>query len=129
MTKELLGRLKFIEAGVILKMVEDAFHHQYFIIDVIVSNNDRTMQAVLKHPSIGARCKVLKSSKGKLDEEIPVPSFLADPYHHVKVVAKNIFPIVNSAKAQRCVFTKSDALELNKYWGYIINSNRNKSLE
>ena len=44
---------KSMEASTILKMVEDAFYNCFFIIDVIVGDNDRTMQAVLKHPSIG----------------------------------------------------------------------------
>ena len=33
----------------------------------------------------------MKSSKGKLDEKIPYPSFLADTFYRVKVVAKHIF--------------------------------------
>ena len=45
---------KSMEASEILKMVEDAFYTQFFIIDIIFSNNDSTMQAVLKHPSKGA---------------------------------------------------------------------------
>ena len=51
-----------------MKMVEDALYNILFIIDVIVSENDSTIQAVLKHPSKGARGQVLQSSKGKLDE-------------------------------------------------------------
>ena len=43
-----------MEAGAILTMVEDAFHHHCFIIDVIISNDDITMQAVLKNPPRGA---------------------------------------------------------------------------
>ena len=62
------------------------------IIDVIVSNNDSTMQAVLNHPPKVAQGQFLKSSKVKLDEVIPEPYFLADTFHHVKVVAKHIFP-------------------------------------
>ena len=68
-----------MEASAILKMVEDAFYNRFFVIDIIVSNDDITIRAVLKHPSKGARGQVLKSSKGKLDEEKPEPSFLADP--------------------------------------------------
>ena len=89
-----------MEAGEIIKMVEDAFHYCCFIIDVIVSDNVSTMRAVRKHPPRGDRGQVLKTSIGKLDEEIPVPSFLADPSHRVKVVAKHIFYIVNNGKAQ-----------------------------
>ena len=56
-----------IEAGAILNMVEDEFRHRCLLINIIVSVNCSTMQAVLKNPSIGARGQVLKSSKGKID--------------------------------------------------------------
>ena len=42
---------KSMEASAILKMAEDASYNQFFILDVIVSDNNSTMQAVLKHPS------------------------------------------------------------------------------
>ena len=80
-----------MEASAISKMVEDAFYNQFFIIDVIVIDDESTMQAVLKHPSICVRGQVLKTPKGKIDEEIPQPSFLAGLSHRVKVVDKNIF--------------------------------------
>ena len=79
-----------MEASAILKVVEDALYNSFFIIDIIVSDDDSTMRSVLKHPSKGARGQVLKSSKGNLHEDIPDPSFLADPSHRVKVVAKNL---------------------------------------
>ena len=88
------GSSKIVEASAILKMVEDVLYNRFFIIDVIVRNDYRTMRAVFKHPSKGARGRFLKSSKGKLDEEIQEPYFLADPSHRVKVVAKHIFSIV-----------------------------------
>ena len=109
------GSSKSMEASAILKMVEDALYNRFFIIYVIVSNNDSMMWAVLKHPSKGARGRNLKSSKGKLHTEIPKPSFLADPSHRVKVVAKYIFSIVNEIRDLRCGCTKSDALRLKKY--------------
>ena len=118
-----------MEASVILKMVEDDFYNGFFIIDVIVSDDERTMRAVLKHPSKGARDQVLKSSKGKLHTDIPEPSFLADPYHRVKVVAKHIFSIVNKSRDLRCGCTKADSLQLKKYWGYMIKKKRLKTIE
>ena len=75
-------------------------HYATAIFDVIISDDDSTMKAVLKHPSIGVRGKVIKSSKGKLDKEIPVPSFLNYPSHCIKVVAKHIFYVVNDGKVQ-----------------------------
>ena len=88
-----------MEASSVLKMVEDALYNRYFIVDVIVSDDDSTMRAVLKHPSIGVRGQVLKTPKVKLDEEIPEPSFLADTSHRVKVFAKHIFFIVNKSRS------------------------------
>ena len=110
-----------------MKMVEDAFYNCFFITDITVADNDSTMRAVLKHPSKGSQGQVLESSKGKLDEEIPEPSFLADPSHRVKVVAKHIFYITNESRAQRCGCTKADSIRLKKDWGYMILNNREKN--
>ena len=96
-------------------MVEDAFYNLFLIVDVIVSENDSTIQAVLKHPLIVVWGQVLKTSKGKLDEEIPEPSFLADPSHCVKVVAKHIFSIINETRDHQCGYTKSYSLQIKKY--------------
>ena len=106
-----------MEASAILKIVEDVFYSRFFIVDVIVTDRDSTMRDVLNHPLIGVRGQVLKKSKGKIDEEIPEPSFLTDPSHRVKVVARHIFSIVNKIRSQQCGFTKSDALRIKKYWG------------
>ena len=113
----------------IFKMVEDAFYNRFFIVDGIVSDNDSAMRAVLNHPLICVRVQVMKTPKGKLDEKIPEPSFLADPSHCVKVVAKHIFSIVNESRAQRRGWTKADALRINKEWGYMIKKNREKTIE
>ena len=91
-----------MEASAILNMADDALYNRFFIIDIIVRKNDSTMQDVHNHPSTGVRGQVMKSSKGKLDEEITDPSFLADPSHRMQVVAKHIFSVVNESRAQRC---------------------------
>ena len=57
-----------MEAYDILKLVEDAFYNHFFVVDVIVSDDDSTMRAVLKHPFIGVRGQVLNTFKGKLDD-------------------------------------------------------------
>ena len=118
-----------MEASAILKMVEDAYYNRFFIIDVIVSDDDSTMRAVLKHPIIGVRGQVLKTQKGKLDVQTPEPSFIADSSHCIKVVVKHIFYIVNDSKAQGCGCTRADALQLKKDWGYMIKKNREKKLK
>ena len=100
--KNFKGISKSMEASAILNMVEDAFLNRFFVIDIIVSDDDSTMRAVLKHPSKGDRGQVLKSPKGKLHTEISEPAFLADPSHRVNVVAKHIFSIVNESRDMRC---------------------------
>ena len=83
-------------------MVEYVFLHSYFITYFTVGDNYSTIQTVLKHTSRGSQGQVLNSSKGKLDDEIPVPSLLAYPSHRVKVVYRHIFFISNNGKAHRC---------------------------
>ena len=118
--KNFEGSSKSMEASAILNMVEDAFYNRFLIIHVTVSDDDSTIQAVLKNPSKGSRGQVLKSSKEKLHEDIPEPSFLADSSHRVKVVAKHIFSIVKESRDLQCGCTKVDALRIKKYWGVHI---------
>ena len=73
MSKELRGKLKKYGGFCSIKMVEDAFYNRFFAVDVIVSDDDSTMQDVLNHHLIGVRGQVLKTPKIKLDEEIPDP--------------------------------------------------------
>ena len=114
--KNFKGISNSMEASEIMKMVEDYFYNRFFIIDVIVRDDDSTMRAVLNHPSKGARGQVLKSPKGELHTDIPEPSFLADPSHRVKVVAKHVFSVVNGSRDLRCGCTKPDALLIKKDW-------------
>ena len=51
--KNFEGSSKSMEVFDILNMVEDALYNLFFIIYSIVSDNDSTIRAVLKHPSIG----------------------------------------------------------------------------
>ena len=118
-----------MEAAEILKILENAFPDRCFIIDIIVSYNEITMWDFIKHLSIFYLGKVLKSPKGKLDEEIPVPSFLTDPSHPIKVFSKHIFSIIKDGQDQRYGCTKADTLRINKDWGCMIKKNRNNSLD
>ena len=118
-----------MEDSAILKMVEYAFYNRFFIIDVIVSDDENKIRALIKYPSKGSLGQVIKASKVKLDEEIPDLSFLADPYHSVKVVANHTFSVVKESRAQRCGCTKADDLRLKKYWEYMIKKNRGKKIE
>ena len=44
------GISKWVEASTILNMVDDSLYNGFFIIDVIVSDDDSTIRAVLNHP-------------------------------------------------------------------------------
>ena len=48
--KKFYGSSKIIEAGKITNILEYEFHNCYFIIDIIVTEYDGEMKAVLKHP-------------------------------------------------------------------------------
>ena len=43
-----------MEAYVVLKMVQDEFYNKKLIINVTISNDGSTIQAVIKNPSKGA---------------------------------------------------------------------------
>ena len=74
--KNFEGSSRIMEASAILQIVDDELYNRFLIIYVIISNDESTIQAVLKNPSKGARVQVMKSSKGKIDEEISEPNFL-----------------------------------------------------
>ena len=59
--------------------------------------------------------------------EIPEPEWLADPSHWTKVITKSIFNLANaSKKISSC--TKIDAIRFKKYVGYMLKTNRNRSI-
>ena len=51
-------------------------------------------------------------------------SLLVDTSHIINIFDKHVFSIVYDCKLQRCGYTKADSLQLNNYWGYMINRNR-----
>ena len=84
-------------------------------IEFIVSDDDSTMRAHLKH--IGAH------QKGKLPLHIPEPFFLCDPSHRIKVMVKDIFGLALASNSKsEC--QKIDALRLKKYLGCWIGKSK-----
>ena len=75
------GTSKSMKANFVLKILENALLHLYFIIYVIVSEYEIKIQDMIKHLLMGARGQFLKSLKGKLDDEIPPSYLLADISH------------------------------------------------
>ena len=127
--KNFEGSSKSMEAEAILQMVVDAFNNRGFIVSVIVSDDDSTMKACLKHRKLKADGKQYKSDKGRLDVHIPEPLFLADPSHRVKVVAKAFFLMLKKKVKERFGLTKADCLRLKVNWGYMLKQNRGKTLQ
>ena len=74
-----------MEAIVALDLTTDVHVHSKgkVIIEALVSDDDSTMRMLLKHKE--------KYPKGKLSSDIPQPTFLADPLHRIKVMAKPFF--------------------------------------
>ena len=99
------------------------------IFDVTISDDDSTMQYVLKHPSTGTWGQVLKTSKVKLHGEIPEMYFLADFSHRVKIVDKHIFSRVNESKSKWCGRNKSYSTRLKKYWVFAIKKKSGERIE
>ena len=89
-----------MEVDANLNMVENSLQHCYFIIDIIVSDNSSKILVLLNHQSIDVRGQVLKSSKGKFGEEIPILYFFTNTPHQVNVVDEHILSIVNYGKEQ-----------------------------
>ena len=111
-----------MEAYGALSLVREVFDQSSgtVAIETIVLDDDSLTRALLKHPST--------HPKGLLPEHIPEPSFLVDPSHRTKVVAKAIFALVHLPKSQsKC--TNIDALRIKKYHGYMLKQSRNLTLE
>ena len=98
-SKNYLHSSKAMEADSCLDLVTRIFNNSNgnIFIKTITSDDDSTMQAVLKHEGKG---------KGRLNVQIPEPRWLADPTHRIKVVAKGIYKLAAAAnKISRQVFT------------------------
>ena len=69
------GSSKAMESDAALNLYESLFYDskKKIVLKSIVSDDDSTMRALLKHPK--------NHKRGKLNPEIPEPSWLADPSH------------------------------------------------
>ena len=77
----------------------------------IVSDDDSTMRAYLQHTD--------NNVKGKLDDTIPEPTFMADPSHRIKVMSAPIFVMVTKTlDPKKCKMI--DAMRVKKYVGCCI---------
>ena len=110
----LTGSSKAMEASAALELLLQLYALGVEI-EFIVSDDDSTMRAHLKHISA--------HQKGKLSIHIPEPVFLCDPSHRIKVMVKDIFGLALASNSKsEC--QKIDALRLKKYLGCWIGKSK-----
>ena len=105
-----------MESAAALEMAVKA-PEQGFVLATIVSDDDSTMRAHLKHAGVG-------ENKGKLPLWIYSPEFLADPSHQKKIVAKHFYALA-SAPVSSSRVTNEHAKRMKKNWGYMLRQNIN----
>ena len=108
------GSSKAMEASAAFDMVLQ-LHDLGIGIEYIISDDDSTMRAHLKH--IGTE------KNAKLPLHIHEPSFLCDPSHRIKVMVKDIFALALQSKAKSNA-EKIDAMRLKKYCGCWIGKSK-----
>ena len=115
------GSSKAMESDSALNLYESLFYDskKKIVLKSIVSDDDSTMRALLKYPK--------NHKRGKLNPEIPEPSWLADPSHRTKVVAKYMFNLATLPKS-KSTCTKIDAVRVKKYFGYMLKTNRDRTI-
>ena len=109
-----------MESDAVLSLYESMFYDSKKRITLrsIVSNDESTMRTLLKHPG--------NHKEGKFNPEIPEPSWLVDPSHRTKVVAKYMFALAALPKS-KSTCTKIDAVRVKKYFSYMIKTNRDRT--
>ena len=131
-----------MEVQAIYKIVVEGWNSNVYFIGTIVSDDDTTMKAQLKHsfkklieanqmrkedwPRTKGNTK--KADTGRLPLEITPPNFLADPNHRKKVVGKHLYALAKLAKKASKV-DKALALRLKDYWGAYLKQVRDRNFE
>ena len=110
----LTGSSKAMEASAALEIVSD-LHKKEVLVENIVSDDDSTMRAHLKHEDT--------AKNAKLPKDVHQPIFLCDPSHRIKVMVKDFFALaLMSDSKSEC--KKIDALRLKKYFGCWIGKSK-----
>ena len=119
--KNYSGSSKAMESDAVLNLYQSLFFgsKKKIVLKSIVSDDDSTMRALLKHPK--------NHKSGKLHPEIHEPSWLADPSHRTKVVAKYVFALAMLPK-RKSTCTKIDTVRFKKYFGYMLKTNRDRTI-
>ena len=110
-----------MEVGAVLSLYEGIYYksEKKTTLRNIVSDDDSTMRALLKHE--------FNHPRGKFNVEIPEPSWLADPSRRTKVVTKPIFALAAAPKSKSSC-TKVDVIQMKIYYGYMMKINRMKTI-
>jgi hypothetical protein len=84
----------------------------------MVTDDDATTRSLLSHTH----------KKGKLRQDVPSITFLADPGHRCKVMLKAIFANVSETKTSQNI-RKVDAMRIKKYTSFYIMQHRQGDLK
>ena len=123
------GSSKRMEAQAILDMCISCPYNRNFVAHWIISDDDSSMRAVLRHAKLFLNSgKKDPEDKGLLPTHIIEPEFKADPSHRNKVVAKYFYKLKKlSVKKSR--MTGDIAKRLKRSWGYMLKQNRGGTIE
>ena len=136
------GSSKSMETEAIFRMVKDACYQKNYTIATIISDDDSTMKANLRHSlkekvSAGLMEKNewpktkkgnLKTDNGRLPLDILEPAFLADFNHRVKTVGKRFYELAKASKKKSDVDTGlARRMKLN--WGTMMKQVRHMNWE
>ena len=128
------GSSKSMEVQGILDLVIDAWDNKHLHISGIVTYDDTTMTAQLKHSyEAKIKCQQMKKSQwprypsgskkadnGRLPIHITPPVNMADPSHRKKVVTKHLYKLSSANKSESCV-QKCDSERLRTGYGYMLH--------
>ena len=118
-----------MEAPAILNMVEDALYNTF--LSLMSSSATMTEKCELCssiHPKL-TEVNFWSHSKEKLVRTSQIHPYLQIPLIAWSLQLSISFSLSTKSRAQRCGFTKKDALWLKKYWEYIMKNNREKQLK
>ena len=136
------GSSKSMETEAIFRMVKEGFYQQGYSISTIISDDDSTMKANLKHSfksKIEAglmreedwprtKNNVKKKDNGRLPLDIEEPKFLADFNHRVKTVGKRFYELA-SAPQKTSQVDSSLARRMKLNWGTMMKQVRHMQWE
>ena len=117
------GSSKSMESAAILLMACKSVEQRAFVMHWIVSDDDNVTRAHLRHLD-----PTNKKDKGKLPKWVYEPTFMADPGHRKKSVAKHFYKLA-TANVGTSRVTKGMAKRLKKNWGYMVKQNKGKTIE